>query len=849
MSGETFGRFEDELYSTLFRMVHHGGDVEERLGGVAAIEALCCVGDGRGGSSQFLGSPEGQRQFVTRTAAARRLARRGPASSSDHVEFEVGRALEWLQRPAGADGHLGGAKAAADAPGGAQRRLAACLVLRELAKHAPTLFYARVRDFFERVWPALMDARSPDVREAAAAALGAALEIVPRRPTAQHSHFYCAIYAKAHAALAPHVDKYEAANAFLRIKSPEKAAERRRSLPEELQADYVAGDAPAAAPAPESAGSPETPWSLKRLFRRRGSDASSAGDRTPRRFAVRVAAGRRASPGGRRRGRRRPGLAGAGHGGDGGHGPRRAAGRRRAPAPRGRVHDAAVPLRGNQIFNPTSMFREACDAAIALREHRSRAIRKAVTDLLPRLAQYCPDAFARAYLKGTTKHLLAMAVHRTSGELRDAAYEAMGRLALAVKHHLVPALPEIVATLCDCGASRGARSRARGRARGRGAGVAEEKRRRGVVVDCVADVRGAGEKIPPPHADALLDALFANGLCDPDPRRRRRQGAAVAAAAVRARLLDALTSVLDFDASPYAPPGWARPLPRPRRRRADSAPRTRLEVDARDEDLILLSLRTLGSFSMEGVCLLPLARDCASRYLDASSAAVRSAAVASCARLGAAQESEMPNFKGSSRPFPARVARVERAVRAGERGTPAKQPGAAPLGAWYFAGPSAVVVDDVLRRLLAVALADDDPGPRRAVVRALRADARFDGHLARSAHVDALALLLHDEDTELQLSALALLGRLAARNPAAVLSRAAPRRVGHARCPAGRAAKSAPRGSRRRAARREPRARKAVWPLAAEVVAALPLGYRDLAVKAPRRGARRRHRARRATTA
>ena len=145
MSGETFGRFEDELYSTLFRMVHHGGDVEERLGGVAAIEALvgapsaepetkgikfanvlsnalkqCCVGDGRGGSSPCLGSPEGQRQFVTRTAAALgRLARRGPASSGDHVEFEVGRALEWLQRPAGADGHLGGAKAAADAPGGA----------------------------------------------------------------------------------------------------------------------------------------------------------------------------------------------------------------------------------------------------------------------------------------------------------------------------------------------------------------------------------------------------------------------------------------------------------------------------------------------------------------------------------------------------------------------------------------------------------------------------------------------------------------------------------------------------------------------------------------------------------
>ena len=54
----------------------------------------------------------------------------------------------------------------------------------ELARHAPTLFHGRVRDFFDRVWPALADPREPDVREAAAAALGAALEIVAARPTA-----------------------------------------------------------------------------------------------------------------------------------------------------------------------------------------------------------------------------------------------------------------------------------------------------------------------------------------------------------------------------------------------------------------------------------------------------------------------------------------------------------------------------------------------------------------------------------------------------------------------------------------------------------------------------------------
>ena len=35
-SGETFGRFEDELYGALFRAVHHGRTLENRLGGVAA---------------------------------------------------------------------------------------------------------------------------------------------------------------------------------------------------------------------------------------------------------------------------------------------------------------------------------------------------------------------------------------------------------------------------------------------------------------------------------------------------------------------------------------------------------------------------------------------------------------------------------------------------------------------------------------------------------------------------------------------------------------------------------------------------------------------------------------------
>ena len=154
-SGETFGRFEDELYGALFRAVHHGRTLENRLGGVAALEALigapsaepegkgskfadvlssalrrCCEGDRPSGA---LKENDARREFVTRCAAALgRLARRGPASSSAHVEVEVSRALAWLEEPLEKRSRY------------SRKRLAACLVLRELARHAPTLFYARV---------------------------------------------------------------------------------------------------------------------------------------------------------------------------------------------------------------------------------------------------------------------------------------------------------------------------------------------------------------------------------------------------------------------------------------------------------------------------------------------------------------------------------------------------------------------------------------------------------------------------------------------------------------------------------------------------------------------------------
>ena len=79
----------------------------------------CCEGDRPSGA---LKENDARREFVTRCAAALgRLARRGPASSSAHVEVEVSRALAWLDEPLEKRSRY------------SRKRLAACLVLRELA--------------------------------------------------------------------------------------------------------------------------------------------------------------------------------------------------------------------------------------------------------------------------------------------------------------------------------------------------------------------------------------------------------------------------------------------------------------------------------------------------------------------------------------------------------------------------------------------------------------------------------------------------------------------------------------------------------------------------------------------
>jgi hypothetical protein len=68
------------------------------------------------------------------------------------------------------------------------RKLAACLVLRQMAENAPTIFFARTQKFFETIWSPLRDPKQ-QVREAAADALSAALAILKFRCVEQPKRF------------------------------------------------------------------------------------------------------------------------------------------------------------------------------------------------------------------------------------------------------------------------------------------------------------------------------------------------------------------------------------------------------------------------------------------------------------------------------------------------------------------------------------------------------------------------------------------------------------------------------------------------------------------------------------
>lgn len=151
LNGEAFNRFMSDLNRRIFEFVS-STDPAETMGGILAIDELIDV-SGEENEAKIIRFANYLRKvfqqapvsadtatLVMAAKALGHLARAGGTLTADFVEFEVRRALEWLQ---GDRNEV--------------RRHAAVLVLRQLAQNAPTLFYVHVATFFEHIWTALRD--------------------------------------------------------------------------------------------------------------------------------------------------------------------------------------------------------------------------------------------------------------------------------------------------------------------------------------------------------------------------------------------------------------------------------------------------------------------------------------------------------------------------------------------------------------------------------------------------------------------------------------------------------------------------------------------------------------------
>ena len=186
-SADAFSRFMSALNRRIRDLVN-SSNVHERRGGIVAIDVLIDVitEDDEVKIISFanllrkilqqssLPSPA----LVEAARALGHLVRAGGTLTADIVDFEVKRALEWLQGDS--DMHR-------------DKRHAAALILKELAENAPTLFSVHLGTFFDTIRVALHDDRVA-TRAAATRALAACLALVSRRDSDLSVEYYYRIY-------------------------------------------------------------------------------------------------------------------------------------------------------------------------------------------------------------------------------------------------------------------------------------------------------------------------------------------------------------------------------------------------------------------------------------------------------------------------------------------------------------------------------------------------------------------------------------------------------------------------------------------------------------------------------
>jgi FKBP12-rapamycin complex-associated protein len=167
--------------------VVHGNDTNERIGGIWALDSLIDFkGDDAGQKTtrfaSYLRAVMRGNDTAAMISAARalgRLASPGGTITAELVEAEVKTALEHLQTERQEN-----------------RRFAAALTLKELARSSPTLLFGWVPQILEVIWIALRDPKIM-IREAGSDAVSACIEIMSTRDSDVRQKWLTYIYKEA----------------------------------------------------------------------------------------------------------------------------------------------------------------------------------------------------------------------------------------------------------------------------------------------------------------------------------------------------------------------------------------------------------------------------------------------------------------------------------------------------------------------------------------------------------------------------------------------------------------------------------------------------------------------------
>ncbi|ORY05502.1 FAT-domain-containing protein [Neocallimastix californiae] len=368
------------------------------------------------------------------------------------------------------------------------------------------------------------------------------------------------------------------------------------------------------------------------------------------------------------------------------------------------VHGCLLVIRELLLHTGNFMngyYEDITDIVIKNRDSKDNLIRRTVISLMSDLASFDPQTFVDNYLKNCMDYLLNQLKKDRD---RSIAFTSIGKIAIAVGSNIGPYLDSITLNIREV-LTQKSRSRL-------GTEV--------YIFQCISMLATAVGQALTKHMHELLDIMLAQGLSEALIQALSDLAHYIPPLlpAIQDRLLNVLSIILS-----------GQPYHHPNSLKQNNLIQSQIQLqttDGHDTDIIILALKTLGTFNFSGHMLNEFVREYIVRYLEDDNAEVRKSAAITCCHL-----------------------LVNDPV------------------CYQTSNNSMLIVGEVLEKLLTVGITDSDPQIRKTVLSSL--DERFDHHLAQAENIRTLFLALNDEVFEIREVTITIIGRLIVHNPAYIM--------------------------------------------------------------------------------